>query len=155
MTRFVAVALLGTIFAGTSAFAADAVVGRWQLNVGASKFSGSAPKSGTRVYAETPDGMTLDQKIVDADDKEASMHVTLKYDGKDHAVTGNPDADAVSGKAVDARTADFTMKKDGKVVGTVHRVVAADGKTLTVHNKGKHADGKMYDDTLVYDKQAP
>jgi hypothetical protein len=31
--------------------------------------------------------------------------------------------------------------------------LSADGKTLTVSNKGTHADGKAYDDTLVFDKQ--
>ena len=153
MGRILAIALLGTMFAGMSAFAADTVAGSWKLNVAASKFSGSAPKSGTRVYTETADGTTLDQKTVGADGKEMSMHVTIKYDGKDHAVTGNPDADTVAGKMVDTHTADFTMKKDGKVVGTVHRVVGTDGKKLTVHNKGTHADGKAYDDTLVFDKQ--
>jgi hypothetical protein len=35
----------------------------------------------------------------------------------------------------------------------VHRVVSADGKTLTVNNKVTRADGKTYDDTLVFDKQ--
>ena len=153
MARIAAIALLGTLFAGASAFAADAVDGSWKLNVGMSKFSGTAPKSSTRVYTDTADGTTLEQKTVGADGKEASMHVTLKYDGKDHPVTGNPDADTVVGKAIDAHTSHFTMKKGGKVVGTVHRVVSADGKTLTVNNKGTHADGKTYDDTLVYDRQ--
>jgi hypothetical protein len=54
---------------------------------------------------------------------------------------------------VDAHTTDFTLKRGGKVVGSVHRVVSADGKTLTVNNKGTHTDGKTYDDTLVFDKQ--
>ena len=81
------------------------------------------------------------------------MHVTINYDGKDSPITGNSDADTVAGKLIDARTSDFTMKKGGKVVGSVNRVVSADGKTLTVHNKGTHADGKAYDDTLVFDKQ--
>ena len=54
---------------------------------------------------------------------------------------------------IDAHTSDFTIKKGGKVVVSVHRVVSADGKTLTVHNKGTHADGKAYHDTLVFDKQ--
>jgi len=81
------------------------------------------------------------------------MHVTIKYDGKDHPIAGNPDADSVSAKAIDSHTSDFTLKKDGKVVATVHRVVSADGKTLTVNNKGTHADGKSYDDTLVFDRQ--
>ena len=35
----------------------------------------------------------------------------------------------------------------------MHRVVSADGKTLTVNYKGTHPDGKTYDDTLVFDKQ--
>ena len=153
MGRIVAIALLGTLFVGASAFAADAVVGSWKLNVAMSKFSDTASKSGTRVYTETADGTTLDQKMVGADGKEMSMHTTIKYDGKDHPVTGNPDADTVAGKVLDAHTTHFTMKMGGKVVGSVHRVVSVDGKTLTVNNKGKHADGKAYNDTLVFDKQ--
>lgn len=153
MRRIATIALLGTLFVGASAFAADAVVGSWKLNVAMSKFSGPAPMSGTRVYMESADGTALDQKMVGADGKEMSMHTTIKYDGKDHPVTGNPDADTVAGKVIDAHTTHFTMKKGGKAVGTVHRVVAMDGKTLTVNNKGKHADGKAYNDTLVFDKQ--
>jgi hypothetical protein len=153
MVKIVAVALLSTLFLGTTAFAADAVDGTWKLNVAKSKFSGTAPKSGTRVYSESADGTTLDQKMVGADGKEMSMHVTLTYDGKPHAIAGNPDADSGTGKAIDARTSDFALTKGGKASGSVHRVVSADGKTLTVHNKGTHADGTSYDDTLVFDKQ--
>ena len=153
MVRIVTIALLSMLFFGTTAFAADAVDGTWNLNVAKSKFSGTAPKSGTRVYTESADCTTLDQKMVGADGKEMSMHVTLAYDGKDHPITGNPDADGGTGKAINAHTSDFTLTKGGKVVGSVHRVVSTDGKTLTVHNKGTHADGKTYDDTLVFDKQ--
>jgi hypothetical protein len=153
MVRIVAIAVLSTLFFGTTAFAADAVDGTWKLNVAKSKFSGTAPKSAMRVYTESVNGTTLDQKMVGADGKEMSMHVTLTYDGKDRPITGNPDADSGTGKAIDAHTSDFTLKKGGKVVGSVHRVVSADDKTLTVNNKGTHADGKTYDDTLVFDKQ--
>jgi hypothetical protein len=153
MERIVAIALLSTLFFGTTAFAADAVDGTWKLNVAKSKFSGMAPKSATRVYTESADGPTLDQKVVGADGKEMSMHATLTYDGKEHPISGNPDADTVTSKAIDAHTSDFTLKKGGKVAGSVHRVVSADGKTLTVRNTGTHADGKTYDDTLVFDKQ--
>ena len=153
MRQIVAMALLGTLFVSASALAADAVVGSWKLDPAMSKFSGTAPKSITRVYAETADGTSLDQKIVTADGKEMSMHVTFKYDGKDHAITGNPDADAGAAESIDAHTTDFTMKRGGKAVGAVHRVVSADGKTLTVHNKGTHTDGKAYDDTLVFNRQ--
>ena len=153
MAKILTIALLSIMFFGAAAFAADAVDGTWKLNVAKSKFTGTAPKSGTRVYAESADGTTLDQKLVGADGKEASMHVTLTYDGKERPITGNPDADSGAGKAINAHTTDFTLKRGGKVVGSVHRVVSADGKTLTVNNKGTHTDGKTYDDTLVFDKQ--
>ena len=153
MIKMLAIAMLSTLFFGTAAFAADAVDGTWNLNVAKSKFSGTAPKSGTRVYSESADGTTLNQKLVGADGKEMSMSVTLAYDGKPHPITGNPDADSGVGKAINARVSNFTLSKGGKVVGSVHRVVSADGKTLTVHNKGTRTDGKTYDDTLVFDKQ--
>ncbi|HLW25876.1 MAG TPA: hypothetical protein VKT22_16095 [Steroidobacteraceae bacterium] len=153
MRKIVMTALLGTLLLGTTALAADAVDGTWKLNVAKSKFSGTAPQSGTRVYTEGAGGTTLDQKLIGADGKEMSLHVTLAYDGKPHPISGNPDADSGTAKAINAHTTDFTLTKGGKVVGTVHRVVSADGKTLTVHNKGTHADGTAYDDTLVFDKQ--
>ena len=59
MVRIVAIALLSTLFFGTTAFAADAVDGTWKLNIAKSKFSGTAPKSTTRVYTESADGTAL------------------------------------------------------------------------------------------------
>jgi len=147
------ITLLCALFLGAAAFAADAVDGSWKLDVAKSKFSGPALKSATRLYTEGADGTTLDQKLVGADGKEHSMRTTIKFDGKDHPITGNPDGDSVSGKMIDSHTSDFEIKMKGTVVGTVHRVVSTDGKTMTVHNKGTHADGKPYDDTLVFDKQ--
>ncbi len=43
--------------------------------------------------------------------------------GQDAAVG----TDATFAKKIDANTWDFDLKKDGKVVGHVHRVVSADG----------------------------
>jgi hypothetical protein len=153
MRRILAIILFAAAFMGGIAMANDPVVGTWTLDVAKSKFSpGPAPKSATRVYAESADGLTLDGKTVAADGKEASMHVAYKADGKTYPVTGNPDADSVTPKSIDARTWNFTLTKNGKVVGTVHRTVSADGKTLTVNNKGTH-NGVPYDDTLVFTRQ--
>ena len=153
MVRIVAIALLSALFCGTTAFAADAIDGTWKLNVAKSKFSGTAPKSATRVYTESADGSTLDQKMVGADGKEMSMHAALVYDGKDHPITGNPDADSGAGKAIDTHTSEFTLKKGGKVVGSVHRVVSADGKTLTNTAKGTDAEGHAVSNLQVFVKQ--
>ena len=153
MRSMPAIVLLATSLIAGIAMAADPVVGSWNMDVAKSKFSpGPPPKSATRMYAESADGVSLDAKTVTADGKEASMHTVYKADGKSHPATGHPDADSVMAKSVDARIWNFTLTKDGKTVGTVHRVVSADGKTLTVHNKGTH-NGAPYDDTLVFTRQ--
>jgi hypothetical protein len=63
-------------------------------------------------------------------------------------VTGTADYDSLSAKQIDANTAEFTLKKGGKTIGTTRRTVSKDGKTLTATNK--NAKGE---DTLIFDKQ--
>jgi hypothetical protein len=147
------IVLLGALFVAASALAADPVVGHWKLNVAMSKFAGAAPKSGTAVYAETDEGTSLEQTMLTSDGRELIMHLTLRYDGADHPITGNPDADRAAAHVINERTVHLTLKLGSKVVGSVHRVISPDGHTLTVNDKGIHRDGKGYNETLVFDRQ--
>src|SRR5580704_312039 len=116
--------LVGAIIAiGTgTALAADAVVGTWKLNLAKSTFSpGPAPKSQTRTYVESPQGMMVTVKTTAADGKESTTTLTLKDDGKPYPMSGNPDVDAVSAKRVDALTLNSTQTKAGVTVGTAVR----------------------------------
>jgi hypothetical protein len=147
---------VGAILAiGTgTALAADPVVGTWKLNLAKSTFSpGPAPKSQTRTYAESPQGITLTIKTTAADGKESSSTLTFKDDGKPYPASGNPDFEMVSVTRVDASTVHSTQTKAGAAVGTGVRTVSKDGKTLTFKQKGTHADGGKYDDVSVYDRQ--
>jgi hypothetical protein len=54
---------------------------------------------------------------------------------------------------VDANTLDATLKRKGAAVITAHIVVSEDGKTRTVTQTGKNAQGKDVKITSVYDKQ--
>ncbi|WP_235186600.1 hypothetical protein [Dyella japonica] len=54
---------------------------------------------------------------------------TIKADGKDQPVQGNPYFDTVAVEVVDAHTIKTTYKKAGKVTETMSAVLAADGKT--------------------------
>ena len=65
----------------------------------------------------------------------------------------NDRADTTHAKKIDANTWDLELKRDGKVIGHVHRVVSADGKTLAVHNSGELLGGRKGDETLVFEKQ--
>ena len=142
MKKIFSLMLLATVLVAGIAFAADPVVGSWKLNAAKSKFSaGHELKAATRVYAEADGVFTLEQKLTGADGKD-----TKQTDPKSPA-------DSTHAKKVDANTWDFDLMKDGKAVGHVHRVVSADGKTLTVHNTGMQISGATGDDTLVFDKQ--
>jgi hypothetical protein len=145
-----AVLVIGT----GAAVAADAVAGTWKLNLAKSTFSpGPAPKSQTRTYIESAQGMTVTVKTTAADGKESTTTLTFKDDGKSYPASGSTDFDAVSAKRVDALTLNSTQTKAGATVGTAVRTVSKDGKTLTFAQKGTHATGGKYDDVSVYDRQ--
>ena len=155
MKKVLSLIVLAAVFFASPAFAADPVVGTWKLNVAKSKFSaGAALTAGTRVYTEANGLYTLDQKLTGADGKEISFQVQYR-DGTEvkQTTVGLAGTNMTLAKKIDANTWDFDLKKDGKVVGHVHRVVSADGKTLTVHNTGLQLSGRKGDETLVFDSQ--
>jgi hypothetical protein len=56
-------------------------------------------------------------------------------DGTDAPFAGDPGQSSVALKRVDANTIDETDKRDGKVIGTEHMTVSADGKGMKVEWK--------------------
>ena len=158
MNKFISCLFLGSLIliggAASAAKAADPVVGTWKLNVAKStSASGPATGSETRTYAQGAQGITVDINTVGADGKATDSKTTYHLDGKDYPVTGNANFDSLSGKQTDANTADFTVSKAGKPVGTIHRAVSKDGKTLTVTTEMTDAKGAKTKSTGVYDKQ--
>jgi hypothetical protein len=147
----VAFALLGVRFAGQ---VTDPLIGTWELNVAKSKFSpGPAPKSETRTYVAAGPDIKASSKSIDADGKPTDRQWTVNYDGKEHPEIGNPDADRLTLKRIDAFTAEFTEKKADKVVITGGRVISKDGKVMTITAKGTNAKGQMISNVMVFDKR--
>lgn len=146
------IALAGVLLSGP-ALAADPIVGTWKLNVAKSKFSvGGELTASTRVYTEVNGTYILEQKLTGKDGKERSNRSEAR-DGEDVKQSSNVIADTVHAKKIDANTWDTELKKDGKVIGHAHRVVSADGRTLTVHSTGVHLSGGKGAETLVFDRQ--
>lgn len=152
--------IVGAIVAlasGATAFAAsatDPAVGTWVLNLEKSKFSpGPAPKSQTRIYAQSADGTHLTVTGVAADGSAISQQSTFKYDGKEYAISGSADYDVLALKKVNGHTVRSVQKKDGKVVASSTRTISAHGKVLTLASKGKSAKGGTYHNVAVFDKQ--
>ena len=147
--------LVGVAFAST-AFAQlpKGMAGTWKLNAAKSTFSpGPAPKSMTIVYTPAGDMLTIAVDVEPPTGAAQKWAMTAAYDGKDHPVTGNPDADTISMKRINETTGESTFKKGGKVMAVNTRVLSADGKTLTITTKGTTSDGKPRHDVAVYDKQ--
>jgi ABC-type transport system substrate-binding protein len=146
--------MTGLLLLACSLVAADPAVGTWKLNISKSKFSpGPPPQSATVTYEETAHGIKRTGEAVNAEGNKTSFDYTAQYDGKDYPVNGNRNADTISLKRVNDRTVESTLKKDGKVVTTVRRVVSPDGKTMTLTITGTNAQGQKVNNVQVFDKQ--
>ncbi len=68
-------------------------------------------------------------------------------------MTGDPDADMLSLKRIDAFTTEFTQKRAGKVVITGTRAISKDGTVMTITTKGINAKGLTTSNVSVFEKQ--
>ena len=145
------VALIGIHSVAQSA---DPIIGTWVLNVAKSRFSpGPAPKSESRTYVMAGKEIKATSTGVGADGKPTAGEWMIVNDGRETPMTGNPDADVLSLKRIDAFSTEFTLKKAGKVVITGTRAVSRDGKVMTITNKGTNAKGQSINDVLVFEKR--
>jgi hypothetical protein len=152
-------AFLGALLMiGTASIASgadpDPVVGTWKLNLAKSTYAGiPASKSQIRTYSQSGQDITLKMKTVSAAGKETTTQTTYKFDGKYHPSMGNPDFDSLSGAQIDTNTAEFTLKRAGKQIGRIRRVVSNDGRTLTITYVITNADGIQTAALMVFEKQ--
>jgi hypothetical protein len=159
MNKLLKAFLIGAAIAGGLGAAApaadqpDPVIGKWTLNVAASKFMpGPAPKSQTRTYTQSAQGTVMKYTGVSASGSTVSGSSTYKYDGKDYPVTGSPDYDTLAPRRLNGSVR-IDLKKGGKVVGTTIRTLSAHNKVLTLSSKGKDVKGGTFDNVLVFDRQ--
>jgi hypothetical protein len=123
--------------AGTALAAESPFVGTWQLNVEKSKLAGE-----TFSYTATPTGF------------QYSNGSTVKFDfatdGKDYPIIAGR---TVSWTQSGNNTWDSVYKDGhGTVVSKAHRVLSADGKTMTVTSTDYHADGTTSQETDVRER---
>ena len=111
--------------------AADPLAGTWVLNLERSTIAGPPPRSQTTRLEPAPGGIREIVERVNADGTTTRWDVTVTYDGRDHAVQGDPSRDTVAFTRVDARTFDVVNKKGGSVVSRMRIVVAQDGRSRT------------------------
>ncbi len=150
-----AVAALVLAAYSTVAMAADGNVGTWKLNSAKSTYSpGPAPKSQTlKIGSWGANGVKYDADGMDAAGKPMHWAFQAQYDGKFVPFTGNPDADMLSYKRIDANTIESTSQVKGKTTTLSKAVISADGKTRTLTQTGKNAKGQDVHNVVVFDRQ--
>jgi len=138
-----------------TAFAqSDPLIGRWKLNLKKSKYNpGPPPQSSTMHYEPAGQGFRDTVTGVDSQGKPTTSVFMMIYDGKFYPTTGVIGYDASAFTRVDDSTVTYIRTLAGKVVGTGTRVLSHDGKTLTFTGTGTTANGRRYDNVIVFDKQ--
>jgi clan AA aspartic protease (TIGR02281 family) len=131
----------------------DPAIGTWRLNLAKSHFNGGPPpKSATRTFAPSADGLVVTSKTVRNDGSETTSQFVFKADGKEYPVAGG-DSDALSATWIDSDTLLTSMKHRGKVLQVTMRVVSPDGKTMTLMTQGVTASGTPMNMIAVFDKE--
>jgi hypothetical protein len=130
----------------------DRLAGTWHLNVAKSRFEGSAPpKSQTTTLSAVDGGIREIVERVNADGSTTRWDVSVRYDGRDHPLTGDPSRDTVAMTKIDQNTVDVVNKKGGAVVSRMRIVVAADGRTRT--NTVMDPSGQKTATVLFFDRR--
>jgi hypothetical protein len=144
--------LVGTL--SVSGQASDPRIGRWQLNIAKSKFTGPPPKAITRLYEDRGGGIVL-STITNTPPSGATgvVIVLYKIDGKEYPQVprGAETTNTVAQRLTDAHTIEGVIRMNGKVVSGFTQTVSADDKTLTY--TPKDAEGKPTGVVQVFEKQ--
>ncbi len=158
MRNNIILACLVFFAAAAGLHAADPFAGAWKLNVEKSRTNMKnpppPPKSLVVVYAPEGDHTRVTSQVTLPDGTTRTIEHMVYYDGKDHPrFTGAPAGDTLASTRIDQFTEENVQKKDGKVVLTTRRVVAADGRTLTATATFEGPGGEPLETVSVYDKQ--
>ncbi len=152
-----AVALLASVASLSAQNQKDPLIGTWTLNVAKSSYPAAPPKSITRTFDYTRDGLILvAYETVNARGERSFTHWYLGFDGKEYPefsrATGATPTFWLSGKVIDAYTKEVTDRRvsGGIIMYTV--VVSQDGQTLTMTARSTNPEGKPTVTVAVYDK---
>jgi len=144
---------VGAVLAAVAVSASDdAFMGTWILNEAKSKIGEGAPKVTTVVYESVGDQVQITVDSTAADGRSLHEVWIGRFDGSGYSVKGNL-SDMRSYKKLDARTLQFTAKKDDKLIISGAIKLSPDGKSRTVTRTDIGANGKKVTSTNVYDKQ--
>ena len=133
----------------------DAWIGTWTLNLAQSSYDTAnlAPKNQTTKITAAGDMLTAITDGTDADGKKVHTEITYKFDGKDYAYKGAPDANSARVYTrVDDHHYTYSTKVNGSITTTSRVAVTPDGKTRTITTTGRDAQGRVIRNFSVWNR---
>ena len=139
-------AVVSTV-AVTAQQADQAYLGTWKLNLAKSTFTpGPGPKELTRIHENAGNGqIRVTTKTVGPNGNAGTTVYTYRPDGKDNPITGGTPAGPtqIAITRVDDYSVTYAQKfADGRPGASGRRVVAKDGKTMTITSTATNAQGQ-------------
>jgi len=132
--------------------APDQLVGAWQLIVAKSRYRpGPAPSSETRTYVRKGEDVVGVIQRAFPDGRRVTIEYTANYD-REYPVTGTEEYDHVVLKRIDRYTSEAVLSHAGRVFGTARRVIAADGKSMTITFRRDSESGVSVLNVAYYEK---
>jgi hypothetical protein len=111
----------------------DPVIGVWQLDLAKSHYSpGPAPAKEVRTYEYEHEGIKATILTTDAQGRTSSVEYVASYNDVVALVTGSERVDAIKLRKINDTTAQATLSYQGRIVGTAKRVIAPDGRSMTI-----------------------
>jgi hypothetical protein len=139
------------LFATSHVALADPLTGRWEINLGKSKYDpGPPPKSAVRIQHLEGDTLKVALEIIMADGRSGDATYSATLDGKERAARGGKAT--IAWTRIDARTLEYRRKRNGQIVETGRLQVSEDRQQLTVEASGVNAAGQKFSDRVVYDR---
>ena len=130
----------------------DQLVGAWQLVVAKSRYRpGPAPSSEMRTYVRKGEDVLGVIQRAFPDGRRVRIEYTANYD-REYPVTGTEEYDHVVLKRIDRYTSEAVLSHAGRVFGTARRVIAADGKSMTITFRRDSETGVSVLNVAYYDK---
>ena len=132
----------------------DHLVGVWQLNLAKSRyFPGPGPISETRTYVrEGTDVVGIIQRTF-KDGRRERIEYTANFD-REYPVMGTEEYDHVTLKRIDEYTSEAVLSHAGRVYGVARRVIASDGKSMTITFRRENQSGPSVHNVVYYDRIA-
>ena len=130
----------------------DQLVGAWRLDVAKSRYRpGPAPISETRTYVRQGENVLgiIDRRFPGG--RRERIEYTANYD-REYPVTGTEDYDHVVLKRIDRYTSEAVLSHAGRVFGTARRVIADDGKSMTITFRRDSETGVSVLNVAHYDR---